>query len=119
MSTMPVMPINPQANAMLSVLRSRFLTALAGRVGELHETIDLLRDPRAEAAAEEKLHRMFHSLAGIGGTYGFQEITFLAKAGETACLATDRRDAASRTALLRSIVMAIDAARAGAGWMAA
>lgn len=116
---MTAMPMTPQANAMLSVLRMRFLTALGGRVREMHETIDLIPDLRLGAAADEKLHRMFHSLAGIGGTYGFQEITFLAKAGEEACVAGERRDHAARIALLRSIVAAIDVARVGTGLLAA
>jgi chemotaxis protein histidine kinase CheA len=102
-----------QATAALGFLRSRFLTGLTGRVREMHVTIDLLAAGRGEDGAEETLARLFHSLAGIGGTYGFPEITFLAHAGEEACVAGERRDGRARVALLRAVVNAIDAAGSG------
>ena len=36
----------------------------------------------AHASDEDALALAFHSLAGIGGTYGFQEITIVARAAE-------------------------------------
>lgn len=102
-----------QATAALGFLRSRFLAGLTKRVREMNVTIDLLAAGRGEDVTEETLARHFHSLAGIGGTYGFPEITFLARAGEEACAAGERHDGPSRVALLRAVVNAIDAAGAG------
>lgn len=49
-------------------------------VRRMSEAADL-----AAAADFDALHRAFHSLAGIGGTYGHPEITRLARRGEAFC----------------------------------
>jgi HPt (histidine-containing phosphotransfer) domain-containing protein len=56
------------------MLRERFLSGLQRRVGELHAAI--------AARDVDTLARGLHSLAGIGGTYGFAEVTALARKAE-------------------------------------
>ena len=56
-------------------LRQKFLAGLVRRTDEL----DLL----IESRDAEALYRAFHSLAGIGGTYGYPTVTALAREGET------------------------------------
>jgi hypothetical protein len=84
--------------AAFAFLREKFLGNLPRRVAAMRATID--------GAGEEPLDRQFHSLAGIGGTYGFHEITHLAKAGEAACAAGRHTD------VLHAIVNAIETAGA-------
>jgi hypothetical protein len=55
-------------------LQQRFLAGFDRRVTELSVLLEK-RDLPA-------LERAFHSLAGIGGTYGFPEVTRLAREGE-------------------------------------
>jgi HPt (histidine-containing phosphotransfer) domain-containing protein len=62
-------------NIITGALRDRFLTGLERRVGELTAAL--------AANDVETLTRQFHSLAGIGGTYGFPEVTELARRAET------------------------------------
>lgn len=99
-------------NPKLAFLRERFATGLSSRVTQMRECIDAVTQ-RQDPATEATLERLFHSLAGIGGTYGYPEITFLAKAGEDACRLDDRRSRAARGALLHAIVDAIASAAAG------
>jgi HPt (histidine-containing phosphotransfer) domain-containing protein len=55
-------------------LRQKFLAGLVRRTDEL----DLL----IAANDGEAIYRAFHSLAGIGGTYGYANVTALAREGE-------------------------------------
>ncbi|HMC22080.1 MAG TPA: Hpt domain-containing protein [Thermoanaerobaculia bacterium] len=59
-------------------LQQRFVAGLERRLGDLIVLLDSTAEPEA-------LSRMFHSLAGIGGTYGFPDITTLARQGEESC----------------------------------
>lgn len=98
-----------QRLAALAFLREKFFSGLSTRTRDMRAAIDALA-VSGSGEAEERIARMFHSLAGIGGTYGFHEITFLAKAGEAASMLGERRGAAARIALLRTIVGAIETA---------
>jgi HPt (histidine-containing phosphotransfer) domain-containing protein len=60
-------------------LRARFATSFAKRLADLHDVLD-----RGDLATAE---RAFHSLAGIGGTYGFPMVTTIARRGEEQCAA--------------------------------
>lgn len=66
------------------VLRAKFTVSLHRRVTELQEMLD--HDDLASA------ERAFHSLAGIGGTYGFPEVTNLARMAEHLCAAGGRTE---------------------------
>jgi hypothetical protein len=62
-------------------LTQRFLAGFDRRVNEL----SVLAGKRDVTSLE----RAFHSLAGIGGTYGFPEVTRLAREGERLCQTGD------------------------------
>ena len=59
-------------------LKHRFLAGLERRLAELRDLLD-------GGAAPEMLMLKFHSLAGIGGTYGFDRITDLSRQSEQLC----------------------------------
>ena len=67
-----------------SELHQRFTERLERRIGDLHSHLDRLSAEQDERTTEH-LMREFHSLAGIGGTYGYPEITELALQGESIC----------------------------------
>lgn len=64
----------------LSFLVPRFLQRLDERLKSLDAALRALPDTHGELA--ESVMRDFHSLAGIGGTYGFPEVSRLAREGE-------------------------------------
>lgn len=66
------------------VLRAKFTVSLYRRIHELQEMLD-----QNDLIAAE---RAFHSLAGIGGTYGFPEVTNLARIAELCCAAGGREE---------------------------
>lgn len=59
------------------ILRARFAPSFTRRLLDLHDVLD-----RADLVTAE---RAFHSLAGIGGTYGFPLVTTLARRAERHC----------------------------------
>jgi len=63
--------------APLAILRTHFTARYEGRLAEL---VRLL-----EAQDLDRLELALHSLAGIAGTYGFSEITEIAREGERQC----------------------------------
>ena len=93
-------------------LQQRFTAGLQRRVGEMNRCLDTLTSSAIDAPTAENLQRLFHSLAGIGGTFGFHEITDLAKEGEHACwqVVEDERPLdASELTQLRGLVHSIAA----------
>jgi chemotaxis protein histidine kinase CheA len=70
--------ITTTATSRLAELQERFLVGLDRRLADLKTSLN-------GAADAEALMRMFHSLVGIGGTYGFPRISELARRGEEAC----------------------------------
>jgi chemotaxis protein histidine kinase CheA len=73
-------------------LQGRFMAGLERRTTDLTTTLDGSADP-------ESLMRMFHSLAGIGGTYGYPRITELGRSCEALCVsAIDERRSISSAA---------------------
>jgi HPt (histidine-containing phosphotransfer) domain-containing protein len=62
----------------LAELQQKFLTGLERRLGEITNTLAASRDT-------ESLMRMFHSLAGIAGTYGYHRITEISRECEEFC----------------------------------
>jgi hypothetical protein len=59
------------------MLQQRFHAGFDRRLGEMLRLFEL--------HDSEALSRQFHSLAGIGGTYGHPEVTDLARRGEALC----------------------------------
>ena len=61
--------------------RDRFFAALKTRVARLDElTMAVAADPSSNALHD--LAMAFHSLSGIGGTYGYPGVTEIARAAE-------------------------------------
>jgi diguanylate cyclase (GGDEF)-like protein len=67
-------------NDALSELRREYLFEAPGRLAELRKDVAAYR--AGEADAVSSLLRRFHRLAGSGGSYGFPEISALARDGE-------------------------------------
>jgi len=63
----------------LAALQRRFLEGLGGRLADMTAALNGAADPEA-------LMPMFHSLAGIGGTYGFPQITDISRRCELLCV---------------------------------
>ena len=61
-------------------LQQRFLVGLERRLCEIADMLAGTRNP-------ESLMLMFHSLAGIAGTYGFHRITRVSRQCEELCVA--------------------------------
>jgi chemotaxis protein histidine kinase CheA len=60
-------------------LQKKFLAGLDRRLGEIENALTGVHDL-------ESLMRMFHSLAGIAGTYGFHRITYISRECEEFCV---------------------------------
>ena len=72
----------------LQMLQERFVSGLERRLVHLVTCVATLNAGPAEADAHsalDELMRGFHSLAGIGGTYGFHDISEIARTGELLC----------------------------------
>jgi HPt (histidine-containing phosphotransfer) domain-containing protein len=61
-------------------LRREYLSESKDRLAELRAGLGAFRSSAPEAAAALKTH--FHRLAGSGGSYGFPEISVIAKEAE-------------------------------------
>lgn len=69
----------------LSFLQARFVAGLERRARELGGLLEVLSVVRDDTETTTDAMRAFHSLAGIGGTYGYGEITAIARSAETTC----------------------------------
>jgi diguanylate cyclase (GGDEF)-like protein len=67
-------------NDALAELRREYLFDAPGRLAELRKDVAAFRAGETDAASS--LLRRFHRLAGSGGSYGFPEISALAREGE-------------------------------------
>ena len=96
----------------LSFLIPRFLERLDQRLQHLDSVLRTLPDTPGDAI--ETVMRDFHSLAGIGGTYGFPEVTRLAREGELlirAVMEQRRNVRAAEAAAALLLVSQMDAVR--------
>lgn len=64
-------------------LQQLFVRRLHERISLMTATAAKIEQGNAEARAE--MRRQFHSLAGIGGTFGYPSISDLAREGEMLC----------------------------------
>lgn len=74
------------------ILQERFVAGLDRRLEHLDGCLAALSDERSSEeirATLDDMMRGFHSLAGIGGSYGFHRITGIARLGELSCNALD------------------------------
>lgn len=89
------------------MLQERFVAGLDRRVAQLSANLATLAGSAGQSSALETVEEMtrgFHSLAGIGGSYGFHQITDVARIGETACEVLDGDITAPDLRLLAEII---------------
>ena len=101
------------------VLQDRFVAGLDRRLTHLRGCLETLRTSAGDTvtlATLDDMMRGFHSLAGIGGTYGFPVITDVARLGEVACQSLDApitaKDVVALGDVLDSLAMAASSAAA-------
>ena len=81
-------------------LQQRFLVGLNRRVTDLTTTLSVSADP-------EPLMQMFHSLTGIGGTYGFPRISEISRSCEALCVVCIEEHRAIRAAEREQLLTAV------------
>ncbi len=74
----------------LDDLRNAFVKTSLAKAGHARDLVARLEGQPKDQAAHEELMRFFHSLAGIGASHGFVQVTALAKEGELECMALKR-----------------------------
>ena len=71
----------------LDELRAQFVKRSQARIEMAARLLGLLRETPEDQQQLQELMRFFHSLAGVGTSFGFPQVTALAKEGELECLA--------------------------------
>jgi diguanylate cyclase (GGDEF)-like protein len=71
----------------LDELRTQFVRRSQARIEVATRILGLLRETPEDREHLQDLMRFFHSLAGVGTSFGFPQVTALAKEGELECLA--------------------------------
>ncbi len=89
-------------NDALSELRREYLFEAPGRLAELRKDVAAYRAGEADAATS--LLRRFHRLAGSGGSYGFPQISTLAREGEQLLSPAEPEPAGHHAARLEALV---------------
>jgi len=92
-----VPPAPPAGQALpktLDDLRNAFIKRSLEKSTEMKALVAKLEANPKDDAAREDLMRFFHSLAGIGASHGFVQVTALAKEGELECMALKKASAA-------------------------
>ena len=80
----------PKAAALpktLEDLRNAFVKTSLEKAVRAKQLVAHLQKEPADETAREELMRFFHSLAGIGASHGYVQVTALAKEGELECMA--------------------------------
>ena len=85
-------------------LQRRFLDKLEQRLADMTAELDRTADADA-------LMRMFHSLAGIGGTYGFPRVSEISRRCEEMCAAAMEQKRAMQSKEKVSLHLAVAAIR--------
>lgn len=96
--------MNATAPDRLLALQRRFLDGVERRLADMSTELDRTADTDA-------LMRMFHSLAGIGGTYGFPRVSEISHTCETLCAAAMEEKRPMRSAEKISLHLAVAAIR--------
>lgn len=101
--------------AMMKKLGRDYLRDSPARVAELRAALGAVE--QGAAGAIDTLRRLLHKLAGSGGSYGFDDVSTSARAGETVArrlFESGAAPAAAELAALRASVDAVAAAFAAA-----
>ena len=69
----------------LQSLREQFLQGSAARLARIESDLERLRSFPDDAPALADLRLAFHGFSGLGGTYGFPQVTILGIEGERRC----------------------------------
>ena len=80
-------PPSDSGNDGLDELRAQFVRRSQARIEMAARLLSLLRENPEDRQQLQELMRFFHSLAGVGTSFGFPQVTALAKEGELECLA--------------------------------
>jgi diguanylate cyclase (GGDEF)-like protein len=103
--------MSDQLDSTLLELRREYLSSLSARLQELRSDISALREGNADAA--DSLRTQFHRLAGSGGSYGFGDLSAIAREGERWLAAHPvAGDAAGLASIMERLTTAIKAAEA-------
>jgi diguanylate cyclase (GGDEF)-like protein len=89
-------PATPGASTLpktLDDLRNAFIKTSLEKSARAKQLVAQLQKEPGDEAAREELMRFFHSLAGIGASHGFVQVTALAKEGELECIALKKAGA--------------------------
>ena len=78
-------------------LRAQFVRRSEAKIETAARLLGLLRERPTDPQHLQELMRFFHSLAGVGTSFGFPQVTALAKEGELECLALLHDKAAPST----------------------
>jgi chemotaxis protein histidine kinase CheA len=70
---------------LLAELAAQFRTSLRERLETMRALVARLDGDRADRETLILVHRHFHGLAGLGGTYGFPRVSEISAAAEAAC----------------------------------
>jgi diguanylate cyclase (GGDEF)-like protein len=73
----------------LHALREKFLDGSTARLERIRTGLKRLGSDRGDVEALADLRLAFHGFSGLGGTYGFPQVTILGIAGERRCDALD------------------------------
>lgn len=95
---------------MMKKLGRDYLRESPARVAELRAALSAVE--QGEAGAMDTLRRQLHKLAGSGGSYGFDDVSTSARAGETVARRLFESGAAPGVADLAALRAAIDAVAA-------
>ncbi|HEY6929867.1 MAG TPA: Hpt domain-containing protein [Thermoanaerobaculia bacterium] len=105
----------PDWEEALQTLRDQFLRGAPERFGRIETALGRLENDCSDTDALCSLRAEFHALSGLGGTYGFPQVTRLGTEGETQC--DGRLTAGSRpsAADIAAWKLLLDGLRAGVG----
>lgn len=76
---------NDTTASALNDLREKFIRNSAGRLDDLTALVNLLAANPTDSGALDETMRKMHGLAGLGATFGFNEVTTIARRAEIEC----------------------------------
>jgi CheY-like chemotaxis protein len=94
----------PAVSHDMGELRAQFVRRSEARIEMAALLLARLRETPAERQHLQDFMRFFHSLAGVGTSFGFPQVTALAKEGELQCLAFLHGEAAPSATECRELV---------------
>ncbi len=98
--------------ASLDALRASFVSRSNAHLEEARGWLDTLAASPGDGETLRQLMRFFHNLAGIGGVYGFPQVTVLGRDGEVRCIERLRTSTDPTAVDVRAWRRQLDALRA-------